>query len=151
MKKALALALALAFAGTANAGLYCKLEGYSSGLPAGTGISFANSKALEWHWGQAFPSTASFDYVGKDVVCFVDGGMLYNVVSQIGGIPHVRSLEDGTTQGTGSGPQVGVIYRGDIARFLIDNLKSQPYEKQGSPNSGNSGVKLADFAASVKP
>lgn len=152
MKKllsAVAVAGALA-AGSANAGFYCKLEGYNSGL-ANTGASSATSKTLEWHWGQAFPDTTPFDYRNKDVVCFVDGGILYEVVPLIGGLKKVLTLSSGLTQGPGSGPQVGVAYRGDDARFLIDNLRSVPYTSGGAPNSGNPGIRLADFIANIQP
>lgn len=163
MKKSiLAVALMFGFVSAANAGFYCKLnEGQSfcaqaehkaeQQCNANTGTSRANQFVLEWHWGDQFPDTTPFKYESKDVVCFIDAGLLYTVMDQVwGGVTRIPSLEYGLTQKYGSGPKVGVIHRGDEARFLIDNLRSVPYTNYGEMNV-NPGNYLSDFVNKFNP
>lgn len=140
-------------ASAAQAGFYCRVtssECQNSDdfknkpvCSVRTGTSYANEHTLEWHWQDTFPNTDPFHYETKNVLCFADGYVLYNLLPQLTGFPHVAPLQNGTTQGPGSGAKVGVIYRGDDARFLIDNLRSVPYGSDGWANSGNPGTNLA--------
>lgn len=122
MKKTILAVALLAFAGAANAGLWCK-----------------NSKGetYEWHIGQARPvDSANFKtsndhpvFSTKDnVVCILNGALYRNVrdgVANINGFPTQDSVPDELTVDPNRGGQGGgTIYRGDAARWLIDNLPS---------------------------
>lgn len=145
--------------GTANAGFYCSVTNAACDAPNKApnpqcqkyeGSNYANEKHLEWHFGMTFPDTTPFKYESQDVVCFVDGGILYNVMPNIAGFPKIPSLSSGPTQGPGSGPKSGVVYRGDNARWLIDNLRSYPLDMQGIPNVATPVTRDA-FFNTIKP
>lgn len=157
MKKlisAVAVAALLGVAGTANAGFYCSVSNAECKVAAvgkvelpncqaRTGSNYANSKFLEWHWGLEFPDTTPFNYEQSDVVCFVDNYMYTNVVAQIQGFPKVPVLMNQKS--------VGLVYRGDDARFLIDNLRSIPYGTDNGPANAATPVQRTDFFRSFQP
>jgi len=110
--KLVALAAAMAFAGSASAALYCK-----------------NDKGQELRWQAGWPTPVlknakdpnkipvDFDLRNeRDVICFVNGPLLTNLLPQVQGLPHIPGIV--TAPGNGD----GLMYRGDFARFLIDNL-----------------------------
>jgi hypothetical protein len=161
--KVAVLAVALAFAGTANAGFYCKLQDNWCSNGGGdvvkkecsvtTGNTYANEHVLEYHWPEAWPNMDKFEYTKFDVVCFADAGFLYTVIPQFTGVKAVPSLSNGPTQGPGQGAKVGVIYRGDDARFLIDNIRNVP--KAQAPNNQygpvSDDIHFGEFVTNVKP
>ena len=110
--KLVALAVAMAFAGSASAALYCK-----------------NEKLQELRWQAGWPTPilkngkdekkvpVEFDLrADRKVICFVNGPLLTNILPLIQGLPQVPGIV--TAPGNGD----GLIFRGDLARFLIDNL-----------------------------
>lgn len=104
MKKLLlAAVLGLGVVGGADAALYCKDQ---------------DNKTIFWQAGDAKPVTdgvmGHFD-VRKDVVCFVSSYANYQLLKQFSGIPYMEVVGGGLNAD-------GLIYRGDLARFIIENL-----------------------------
>lgn len=110
--KLVALAVAMAFAGSASAAMYCKNE---------------KGHQLVWKVGMLTPILKNgrdpnkvpvdFDLrAERDVMCFVNGPLLTTFLPSIQGIPQIS----GIVSAPGNGD--GLIFRGDMARFLIDNL-----------------------------
>lgn len=95
---------ALLAAGAADAALHCKND---------------LGQALLWQVNQARPDTTpgAFDISGpRQVVCIVSSYAYFQLLPQITGIPNIAGIPSEGVNGD------GIIYRGDLARFLIENL-----------------------------
>lgn len=155
MKKlAVAVSLLFGVVGAANAGFYCSVTNAACDAPAKApnpqcqavqGTNYANDKHLEWHFGLPFPDTTPFKYESQDVVCFVDGGLLRDALPNIGGLTKMPSLSPGAV---GGGP--GLVYRGDEARWLIDNLRNYPGTVGGQSNVATP-ITRDVFFSTIKP
>ncbi len=52
----------------------------------------------------------------RDVVCFVNDYLLTHYLPMLTGVPQVPGIPSSSPDGD------GLMYRGDMARFLVDNL-----------------------------
>lgn len=116
----LAIATAL-FVGSASAGLWCK-----------------NDEGQTYHWQRDWPrpvESANFKMPSLpifstkgDVVCFLDGQLYRDVANNaigIRGVPVQAAIPQDLVNHPLYGNQTaGTVYRGDMARWLIDNLPS---------------------------
>lgn len=117
----LAIAL-MGVIGSANAALWCKNEAgetykWSIGTPRP-----ANSANFKM-----FPSQPIFDTTGN-VVCFLNAQLYRDVAANtigIRGVPVQAAIPpDLVSETTYAEQSAGTVYRGDMARWLIDNLPS---------------------------
>lgn len=96
--KAICIAAALSVSTAAHAGLWCKND---------------VGQVLEWYTGQSWHPAPTGDFAhssARDVICFVRG-TTYKDIAGVG-LPYVGGLPI----------QGGMIYRGEAARWLVDNL-----------------------------
>lgn len=112
---AVAVALTLGFAINANAGLFCK-----------------NSvgQTYEWHIGESRPVNSNlmkkedFDTGDVGIVCILNAQTYRDVAAGtigIRGFPVQSSVNTDAVRGPDGS---GTIYRGEAARWLVDNLPS---------------------------
>ncbi len=108
--------------GSANAALWCKNEAgetykWSIGTPRP-----ANSANFKM-----FPSQPVFNTTGN-VVCFLNAQLYRDVAANtigIRGVPVQAAIPpDLVSETTYAEQSAGTVYRGDMARWLIDNLPS---------------------------
>ena len=122
MKRTILAVALITMAGVANAALWCKNEAgetykWSIGTPRP-----ANSANFKM-----FPSQPVFDTTGN-VVCFLNAQLYRDVAANtigIRGVPVQAAIPPNLVSETELGEQsAGTVYRGDMARWLIDNLPS---------------------------
>ena len=96
--KTICIAAALSIPVAAQAGIWCKND---------------VGQALEWHTGEAWHPTAGGDFAhssAHNVICYVSGKTYKDLAGA--GLPYIDGLAVGS----------GIIYRGEAARWLVDNL-----------------------------
>lgn len=125
MKRILLATLVGMFAVTANAALWCKNdEGqtYKWRINDPRPVDSANFKNQNHLWPAPIFNTQG------NVVCFLNGQLYRDVASNtlgIRGFPVLASIPFDLVEGVNLGDNsAGVVYRGDQARWLIDNLPS---------------------------
>ncbi len=108
--------------GSANAALWCKNEAgetYKWSIDTPRPANSANFKM--------FPSQPVFDTTGN-VVCFLNAQLYRDVAANtigIRGVPVQAAIPpDLVSETTYAEQSAGTVYRGDMARWLIDNLPS---------------------------
>lgn len=115
MKKLFAAMIAVAavaVAAPASAALLCK---NSIGQEIRWQAGWPKPVLLANDSGDAFKSEAKDFDVSKDVLCFVSN-YAYVLATQIPGLPYIPGIPAPGTN------VPGVIYRGDLAKFLLENL-----------------------------
>lgn len=122
MNRILMAALVSTFAVSANAALWCKNddgETYKWRMSDPRPVESANFKTSPEH--PVFKTSGN-------VVCFLNGQLYRDVASNVLGIrgfPVLASIPFDLVEGVNLGADsAGVVYRGDDARWLIDNLPS---------------------------
>lgn len=121
MKKlAVAVALMFGVVGASEAGVYCKNE---------------KGQTYEWHIGWERPAeSANFSKEGngnnghqkpwfehgldRNVICFVNAET-YRNLWLLRGLKYIQNMDTDAVAGRDGD---GILYRGDEARFIIDNL-----------------------------
>ncbi len=109
MKRAILAVAVMAAASAAQAGLWCRNS---------------NGETLGWQIAQPRPANMATFGNAEDVVCIVNAQMYRDLASGALGLRDfpVQAAIPGTLV---AGPQgAGAIYRGNWARWLIDNLPS---------------------------
>jgi hypothetical protein len=120
-KKLVIAGVLACFAGAANAALWCKNsdgEQFKWSIGDPRPVDSANFKT-SIGWPPVFNHKND-----TDVVCFVNGKLYLDLrdnVTGIRGFP-VQGAIPNPYPGTGDGKGPGTVYRGDAARWLIDNL-----------------------------
>ncbi len=122
MKRTILAVALITMAGVANAALWCKNEAgetYKWSIDTPRPANSANFKM--------FPSQPVFDTTGN-VVCFLNAQLYRDVAANtigIRGVPVQAAIPpDLVSETTYAEQSAGTVYRGDMARWLIDNLPS---------------------------
>ena len=122
MKRTILAVALITMAGVANAALWCKND---------------NNETYKWSIGDPRPADSAnfkmsadqpvFDTTGN-VVCFLNAQLYRDVAANtigIRGIPVQAAIPPNLVSETALGEDsAGTVYRGDMARWLIDNLPS---------------------------
>ena len=103
-RKLIVAAICTLIAAPASASLYCKND---------------RGQAFVWQTGNARPNVENYAFdirPNRTVICYIAAYAAAVLLPRIEGLPIVP----GIPQGGGA----GAIYRGDFARFIIENLPS---------------------------
>ena len=112
MKKlAIAVAMVLGVVGAADAAMLCK---NSIGQEIRYQKGFPKPELLKNDSGDSFKDEPKAFDVSKDVLCYVSHWTYLRAIDM--GLPAVTGIS------TAPGAEVGLIYRGDMAKFLLENL-----------------------------